>query len=267
VVFINYRREEPGGHAKRLFHELVKRFGRHKIFMDRYDIPLGVDFTQEIAERLRSCRALVVVIGPKWTSVIGRESRRRLDEPFDWVRIEILAALDRGIPTIPVAVGGAKMPMVDDLPEELRPLARLNGIVLGKTRFGSNLPILFRSLEALQDQARRSKGLNAQGELPDLSGPWLAELAGRYGSRFTVTLNLKQFRDELIGSVTYPSGEARITGAQVQGRRVSFATTHVPQGWRQQGTVQIDGEFVGGDLKLSLQWDGRWHSCVARRVP
>ena len=63
VVFFNYRREDPDGHAERLFRELVKRFGGHKIFMDN-DIPLGVDFTQEIAKRLRSCRALLVIVGP-----------------------------------------------------------------------------------------------------------------------------------------------------------------------------------------------------------
>jgi hypothetical protein len=54
------------------------------------------------------------MIGPQWLTVCEREGarqgQRRLDDPDDFVRIEVESALARGIPVIPVLVDGAKMP-------------------------------------------------------------------------------------------------------------------------------------------------------------
>ena len=53
---------------------------------------------------------------------------RRIDDPNDYVHIEIRAALERDIPVIPVLVERANMPQDKDLPEPLRPLAFRNAI-------------------------------------------------------------------------------------------------------------------------------------------
>ncbi|MDV7395171.1 toll/interleukin-1 receptor domain-containing protein, partial [Arthrospira platensis SPKY1] len=116
-VFISYRREETAGFAGRLYDRLVSRFGRERIFMDVEGIDPGVDFVEAIERAVASCRALVVVIGPGWSSVADKNGNRRLDDPQDFVRLETAAALRRSIRVLPVLVNDANMPREEDLPE------------------------------------------------------------------------------------------------------------------------------------------------------
>ena len=55
---------------------------------------------------------------------------RRLDDPKDFVRLELQTALSREIPVVPVFVDGATMPRSDDLPEVLKDLSFRQGIVV-----------------------------------------------------------------------------------------------------------------------------------------
>ena len=49
--------------------------------------------------------------------------KQRLDEPNDFVRIEIQAALERNIPVVPILVGRTSVPSEKDLPQELAGLS------------------------------------------------------------------------------------------------------------------------------------------------
>jgi hypothetical protein len=77
---------------------------------------------------MRQCTALLVIIGDKWLNITDRSGRRRLDDPRDFVRIEIEAGLKRNIPVIPLLIDDTIMPDEDDLPESLRRLVYRNGI-------------------------------------------------------------------------------------------------------------------------------------------
>ena len=68
----------------------------------------------------------LAVIGPGWVAVEG--DRSRLEDPRDFVRIEIESALTRGIPVVPLFVGGASMPPEEDVPESIRPFVYRNGV-------------------------------------------------------------------------------------------------------------------------------------------
>jgi hypothetical protein len=61
-------------------------------------------------DHVGKCDALLAVIGKHWVSSADSQDRRRLDDPSDFVRIEIEAALQRNVPVIPVLVDGAAMP-------------------------------------------------------------------------------------------------------------------------------------------------------------
>ena len=50
------------------------------------------------------------------------QGRRRLDDPGDFVRVEVETVLGRDLPVIPVLVGGASMPPAQALPDRLAPL-------------------------------------------------------------------------------------------------------------------------------------------------
>ena len=123
-IFVSYRRNDNAiGYAKQLADDLSRYFGENEVFRDQ-EIPPGVDFDDFIQGELVSCKALLVVIGRLWLSERGREGPTRLHDPDDWVRIEIRTALGRGIPVIPVLVGGGTIPTKDSLPEDVAGLVR-----------------------------------------------------------------------------------------------------------------------------------------------
>ncbi len=125
-VFVSYRREDSSGWAGRLSRALRDRFGEDQVFMDIDTLEPGIDSTEAIERYLSLSNVLLAVIGPRWLEVRDRSNRRRLDDPDDLVRREVATALTRNIPVIPVLVGGASMPSVEDLPENLRDVARRN---------------------------------------------------------------------------------------------------------------------------------------------
>lgn len=129
LLFVSYRREDSADATGRLCDRLAESFGRETVFRDVDSIPLGVDFRRHIEEKVGACRVLLAVIGRHWLTA-GEPERRRLDDPGDYVRIEIESALRRGVPVIPVLVGGARMPAAEDLPESLREVVFRNGIPL-----------------------------------------------------------------------------------------------------------------------------------------
>src|SRR5436309_13635421 len=129
-IFISYRREDSGYAVLAIYDRLSSHFGREAVFMDIDTIPFGVDFRKHLDEAVGQCDILLAVIGESWLEVRfkdgPKQGQRRLDDPADFVRLEIQAALARDIPVIPVLVGSAAMPAEQQLPEGLRDLAYRN---------------------------------------------------------------------------------------------------------------------------------------------
>lgn len=128
LVFISYRRTDSDDIVGRIYDRLTAKFGKEAIFKDVDAIPLGSDFRQVIEEGVSKCQVFLAVIGRDWLTVTESDGSRRLDNPRDYVRIEIESALESRIPVIPLLVRGAKMPPVADLPLAIRDLAYRNGI-------------------------------------------------------------------------------------------------------------------------------------------
>jgi hypothetical protein len=97
-VFISYRRADSAGYSGRVMDRLDRELGRDLVFMDVDAIPLGTNFTKVLHEEVAKCRVLLAVIGPNWLDARDEHGNRRLDNPNDFVRIEIAAALQRSIP-------------------------------------------------------------------------------------------------------------------------------------------------------------------------
>lgn len=149
TIFISYRREESAGHAGRIYDHLHERFGRDRVFMDVTAIEPGVDFVETIDRAVGSCTALLVVIGPRWLECTGTTGGRRLDDPRDFIRLEVATALHRNVRVIPVLVQGAMMPDEGALPENLKPLAHRNAIEINDTHWHSDLAQLVQALERI----------------------------------------------------------------------------------------------------------------------
>jgi len=150
-VFINYRREDSGGHAGHLYDRLRQRYGPDRVFRDIDAIAPGVDYSQRIEAAIGTCDAVIVLIGRDWLDVRGPDGRRRLDDPGDVLRREIAAALARGILVIPVLVEGAAMPSEHKLPSDIAPLARRNALELSDTRWDYDVDRLQQALDQVID--------------------------------------------------------------------------------------------------------------------
>jgi len=146
-IFIGYRREDSAGHSGRLFDKLSEHFGKDHVFMDVAGIEPGVDFVEAIEKAVGSSDAFIVVIGKQWLSVTDADGRRRLDNPEDFIRLEIAAALRRNIRVIPVLVQGATAPSSGNLPEDLKKLSRLHAHEISDHRWDFDVGTLIQTLE------------------------------------------------------------------------------------------------------------------------
>lgn len=146
-IFVSYRRQETRHLAGRLADRLIDRFGEGQVFIDVDTIEPGVDFAEEIGRAVATCKVLLAVIGPEWLTATDGRGRRRLDDPADIVRLEIEAALDRGVRVIPILVDGASMPYREDLPGSLAGLARRNALFIRHENFRSDAGRLVTAIE------------------------------------------------------------------------------------------------------------------------
>lgn len=151
-IFISYRREDSAGHAGRLFDHLKPHFGKDRVFMDVAGIEPGMDFVEAIDRAVGSCEVLIVVVGKQWLTCLEPDGKRRLDNPNDFIRLEVATALRRNVRVIPVLVQGARMPKADELPGELERLARRQAVEVSDTRWDSDVDQLIKALESALHQ-------------------------------------------------------------------------------------------------------------------
>ena len=178
-VFISYRREETAYAAGWLFDRLVDRFGRGQIFKDIDSIQLGDDFVEVITSAVGSCDVLLALIGEQWLTITDEQGTARLDNPDDFVRLEIEAALTRNVRVIPILVAGARMPRHDQQPPSLATLARRQALELSPSHFESDTSRLHKVLDTtLADvNAQRVEQLQQQIRERAAAQDWDAVLA------------------------------------------------------------------------------------------
>ena len=152
-IFISYRREDGSAWAGRLSDHLSNHFPSNQIFMDVDSVDLGEDFVKTIENTVESCDVLIAVIGKDWLTSSDLEGRRRLDNPEDFVRIEIATALKRDIRVIPVLVDAASMPRFGDLPDDLKALMRRNALQLSHDRFRNDAERLASAIQRALEKA------------------------------------------------------------------------------------------------------------------
>ena len=170
-IFISYRRDDAAyvtGHINDL---LRKEFGAESVFTDVDNIALGVDFRKVLDASVSQCQVFLAVIGDHWLSVRDQEGQLRLEDPADFVRIEIESALKRNIPIIPLLVGRAQMPKAEELPESLRDLAFRNGTPIRPAPdFNADMDRLIRNLRRYLQTIR--------GQSEEKREPQIASAAG-----------------------------------------------------------------------------------------
>jgi hypothetical protein len=162
-VFISYRRNDSADIVGRLYDNLVGSLGRQTVFKDVHSLRHGGDFRTQLDASLNSCLVFLCVMGEEWAGP-GEMPSRSIDNPEDYVRIEVETALGRDIPVIPVFVRGTRMPPPDFFPESLRNLAFRHGLPLRPDPdFHHDMDLLVASITSHLDGNEKPGGLTSTG--------------------------------------------------------------------------------------------------------
>lgn len=164
-VFISYRRIDANWAAVALRHHITKTFPGTEIFMDISSIEPGADFAAEINRRVDQCEVLLAVIGPNWLGVSDNYGKRRLDNPNDFVRLEIARALERDIRVIPLLIDDAPMPPAEAMPAPLQSLAGRNAITLDHATNEQDLDRLCDFLGKHSELTHKDVGLDPESSI------------------------------------------------------------------------------------------------------
>lgn len=148
-VFVSYRRDDAPDATDRLADTLRERFGSDRVFVDIDNVAPGDDFTRVVEEWVASCDALVVVIGREWLDARDRAGQRRIDDPDDFVRLEVEAGLRCGVRLFPVLLHGAQMPSREELPDGLLALRRRNALQIDRKNWHYDVARLVAALEGI----------------------------------------------------------------------------------------------------------------------
>jgi hypothetical protein len=245
-IFISYRRADSAYPAGWLSERLVEHFGRDQVFKDVDSLEPGDDFADAITGAVGSCAALIAVIGEQWLALCDERGRRQLDNPEDFVRLEIETALDRGVRVIPVLVNGASMPRSVDLPPSLQKLARRQAVELRPDHFDTSalIRVLGKAISNAAAQSARPDSLSqttAQAPARRRT-PWTAQeviaAVAQYGDGAaeiarTVTgwaaaphLRLAGGTGPGYPSFTVEADSARTTGSRWRGVLPLYASPH-----------------------------------------
>jgi predicted Ser/Thr protein kinase len=146
-VFVSYRRDDAADATDRLADALRDRLGPDRVFVDIDNVEPGDDFPRVVEEWVASCDALVAVIGRNWVDARDRTGRRRIDDPDDFVRLEIEAGLRSGVRVFPVLLHGAQMPSREELPDSLLALRRRNAVQIDRKNWRYDVGRLLTALE------------------------------------------------------------------------------------------------------------------------
>lgn len=254
-LFISYRRDDQAGFAGRLADALGTAFGADNVFRDIEDIRPGDDFVVTLKKQLHGVDVMLVMIGPAWLAT-SRNGIRRLDDPGDFVRLEIQAGLESGKPVIPVLVGGALMPAEADLPPALAGLARRQAVVLSdagwrgdverlvttlrdllpgignrksETRsgwlilVGVALLVLLAVFAAEHFLAEKAAATRQQSAL-EIAGRWTARVKYAWGDEHQEVFEFKILGKQVHGSATYLSSRLTIERVSLEDGWLRFIT-------------------------------------------
>jgi outer membrane protein assembly factor BamB len=249
-IFISYRRAETAWAAGRLFDRLADHFGKDQVFTDVESIEPGDDFVEMIAAAVGSCDVLLALIGDQWLTITDQDGQPRLDDPHDYVRLEIEAALERNIRVIPILVEGARMPPVGQLPTSLAKLARIQALELSPAWFGRDTHRLIRVLDLIIDQAQQQTRQEAERQRAvELLQQKMREQAVARDWDAVVAAN-----DELAGldlTATDPDGLASMAREQITRRQQTEEAGRAAGG----AQYRVDGPLLGPDGLLRAALD------------
>jgi hypothetical protein len=304
-IFISYRREDSGGHAGRLCDRLTSRFGGDRVFLDIQDIGPGQNFAASIEDTIATCDVVIAVIGPRWLETIQKRAqvaddfvrheisaalKRRVtvipvlmggarmpagaDLPPDLAELSRINAVeirderfDQDVAELETFLAGS----LGDRGRETsarRPYAtRAAGLAL----LGVAAAAAIAGYFLLRPAERRQSGQQVPAEqrvpvAPMLDGDWVAEMHKPGQRPFRIRLQFQRVGDLIGGTVRYPTGDGTMHDATLEGRTLTFYTTHVPQFESTPATIRFQAEVTADEIRLIATDEGGVATGVATRA-
>lgn len=292
AVFLSYRRDDCAGYAGRLEDALERALGKGQVFRDILDIRAGENFADIIHASVTQARATLVLLGPRWQGPLP-DGKRRIDNPDDFVRMEVAAALASRNRVIPVLLSGVSLPKTDELPADLRSLTRRQSLTLNEASWDADVA---RLVDALEMPGRRkypmliaafvalvilgaaavywlkpepaaaidpTVALTAE-TTQQLLGVWdtTNDVTYSWGDRYPERFEFKSFAGAITGTASFLKYPRGIENLVVDGRNISFATHSVESMNEQdrQLTHRYSAELDGDVLHFRLQTTGGFTS-------
>ncbi len=246
-IFISYRRDDSAADMTDRVYEHLARRWPGRVFMDIDSLKAGDLFANKIDENLQNCVAMLVIMGHYWASLTDEQRARRIDNPGDYPRMEVAAALKRGIRVIPVLVGNTPLPKREELPSEIAGLVDRQVLRLSREDFDADMKRLMSSVardlprmtwtevwwkalavavvlllsgvlsyikfgHSLFSHKSNAETSSSSAEVLNISGKWgtpLIQNAYSPTERSTIAFEFTQSGDTVVGSVTEMADEAK----------------------------------------------------------
>jgi len=151
-IFISYRRKGGYNTAKLLYDRL--RIDGYSVFFDIDALEKG-DFDSELEQRVYDCKDFLLVLNP---GVFDRFFDPECDPKDDWLRQEIVLALEKNKNIVPLILDGFIYP--NNLPEDVKNITKKNAIDLNPRYFENAYELMKQKfLLSKPNWAKRNKKL------------------------------------------------------------------------------------------------------------
>jgi hypothetical protein len=217
--------------------------------MDIDAIQFGIDFRQRISNAVSQCNVVLAVIGEKWVEA-SQIRGRRLDDPNDFVRVELEIALRQEIPLIPVLVGKSSMPNSSELPSSLKDIANRNAALIDVGQdFHSHMDRLIYGLETLLKAAKVAAEsgtvVRVAGQSVTGSPVITLQLEGTSERSKPKSFNASEDRRIIIGRD--PGCDVCIAN-NMASRKHAIIIYDISRGWMIQDLDSANGVFLNGTI-------------------
>ena len=245
-LFISYRREDSQSTVSALCNRLEQAFGEESVFMDERAIALGADFIGTVGGAIYTSDAILVVIGPNWTSMRDARGKSRLEDKEDPVRLEVGLALASRRYVVPVFVDGASMPSKREIPKDLHHMTTLNGFRLERgAGFDASVDELIQRLGGPTNACASSSGVRK----PRRTASWTS-FEGRWQTQDGGMTSITQDGDSVELRGQAPNGVVYQGHGKTNGRQccVDFANSIGMRGRLLLELVE-NGAYINGQLQ------------------
>jgi hypothetical protein len=158
TLFISYRRADTHVWGRLIMEYLTKAIPGVEVLLDVVSSVPGDVFPEAIERNVRRADLVLALIGKEWLrEVQDRDALSR----NDYMRAELRFAIDSKVRIIPLLVDGAFMPQDSELPEDIRPVARLHAVNMSNETLDRDAPYLVETIRKMLEMKKKAKAVKA----------------------------------------------------------------------------------------------------------